>query len=180
MAAKPRPFPPALSSDAASGVNPAWLEPRLGRPSLRILDVRADAPPDLQSGPRLRAAGRASRERRRPHRGPAAAYVEGHVPGAIPLDVRAVLFDASGEVVSAPELALAMSELGVGDGDTVVLVDEGRPETALAAARALARYGHRDVHVLEGGFARWLGEGRAVSRDVVRLPPASYTAKVTR
>jgi len=147
------------------------------------------------SGPRLRvtetvdlrsfahlggpAAWRASPERHATRRGPSNVFVRGHVRGAIALDVRALLFDDDGDVVSAPELAMAMSGLGVGDGHTIVLVDDGRPDAALAAAWALARYGHRDVHVLEGGFTRWVGEGRAVSRESARLAPASFTARVT-
>jgi thiosulfate/3-mercaptopyruvate sulfurtransferase len=189
-AAAPSPSP----SSSIGGVSPAWLEPRLGSRDLRVIDVRGDAPVNEGSGPRLRAASnvelrpfahlggatgwKASKERHAPRRGPSAAYLGGHVPGAVALDVRAVLFDDRGEVISAPELALVMSGIGVGDGHTVVFVDEGRPEAALAAAWALARYGHRDVHVLEGGFTRWVGEGRAVSKDPVRLAPASFTAKV--
>jgi 3-mercaptopyruvate sulfurtransferase SseA len=163
-------------------------------PTLRILDVRTEVRSSDASGTRLRATGnvelrpyahlggppvcRTNRQRHPARSGPSALYLAGHVPGAIALDVRALLFDDDGEVVSGPELALAMSSLGVGDGHTLVLVDEGRPDGALAAAWALTRYGHRDVHVLEGGFARWVGEGRAVSRDVVRHAPASYTARV--
>ncbi|MDB4935438.1 MAG: Thiosulfate sulfurtransferase, rhodanese [Labilithrix sp.] len=189
MAARSRLFAPI------SAVDPAWLEARLGRPDLRILDVRTDAPSDDASGTRLRAAGnvelrgfphlggppgwKISRERHAGRRGRPAVYVRGHVPGAVALDVRAVLFDDAGEVVSAPEIAIAMSSLGVGDGHTIVLVDEGRPEAALAAAWALVRYGHHDVHVLQGGFTRWAGEGRAVSREAVRHPAASFTARVS-
>jgi thiosulfate/3-mercaptopyruvate sulfurtransferase len=99
------------------------------------------------------------------------------VPGAVPFDVRALLFDEAGEIVSAPELAMVMSGAGVGDGHTVVLVDEGRPDVALAAAWALVRYGHCDVHVLEGGFRRWVFEGREVSRERVRHAAASFTAR---
>lgn len=159
-----------------------------------MVDVRVDAPVDEGSGTRLRAANnvelrpfahlggaigwKASKERHPARRGPSAAYLGGHVPGAIPLDVRASLFDDAGDVVSAPELAMVMSGLGVGDGDTVIFVDEGRPEAALAAAWALARYGQPHVHVLEGGFTRWVGEGRKVSKELVRLAPASFTAKV--
>ena len=73
---------------------------------------------------------------------------------------------------------MVMSGLGVGDDHTVVIVDDGCPESANAAARALARYGHRDVHVLEGGFARWVGEGRTTTRAIVRHRAASFTARV--
>lgn len=158
MAARARSFPkspfanPAPPRTSLGAVVPAWLEPRLGRADLRVLDVRTG--------------------------GPSAAYASGHLPGAVALDVRALLFDEAGEVVSAPEMAMVMSGLGVGDAHTIVLVDDGRPEAALAAAWALVRYGHRDVHVLEGGFSRWIGEGRAVTREVVRHAPASFTAKV--
>ncbi len=201
MAARARSF---LKTPAASpaprtsigAVVPAWLEPRLGRADLRVLDVRADAPPAEASGTRLRHGGTVelrpfahlggpagwnmARDRHRSSRGrgPSASYASGHLPGAVALDVRAQLFDDAGEVVSAPEMAMVMSGLGVGDAHTIVLVDDGRPEAALAAAWALVRYGHRDVHVLEGGFTRWIGEGRAVTREVVRHPPASFTAKV--
>jgi thiosulfate/3-mercaptopyruvate sulfurtransferase len=157
MAARARSFYPVAPSSSIGGVVPAWLEARLGSPSVRILDVRAFA---------------TSR------RGPPAAFAHGHVPGAVPLDVRATLFDDAGDVVSAPELALVMSGLGVGDGHTVVIVDEGWPESGIAAAKALIRYGHPDVHVLEGGFTRWVAEGRPVSRAIVRHPPASFTARV--
>jgi thiosulfate/3-mercaptopyruvate sulfurtransferase len=187
----------AVMQPVIGSVPPAWLDRRLGSASVRIVDVRTEpgARSDDASGTRLRAAAnvelrsyahlggppvwKASRERHPTRGGPSSLYLSGHVPGAVPLDVRAALFDEDGEVVSGPELALAMSCLGVGDEHTIVLVDEGRPDAALAAAWALLRYGHRDVHVLEGGFTRWVGEGRAVSCDVVRHPPASYTARVS-
>jgi thiosulfate/3-mercaptopyruvate sulfurtransferase len=161
-----------------------------------VVDVRTDARElsDEGSGPRLRAASnvelrpfahlggpagwRTSKERYGRRRGASGAFQRGHVPGALALDVRAELFDDAGELVSAPELALVMSGLGVGDGDTVVFVDEGNPAAALVAAWALARYGHFDVHVLEGGFTRWIAEGRKVTKEIVRLVPASFTARV--
>ena len=149
MAAKAR-FA-AHSAPSPSGIGavlPLWLETRLGSDTLRILDVRA-----------------------------ASAFRIGHIPWSVPLDVRRSLFEPSGAFILAPELAIVMSTLGVGDEHTVV-VGDGLVGPALDAARALFRYQHRDVHVLEGGFARWVGEGRAVSRESVRHPPASYTAKV--
>jgi 3-mercaptopyruvate sulfurtransferase SseA len=128
---------------------PAWIMRQLESRALRVVDVRA-----------------------------ARSFARGHVPGAVHLDVRATLFDHRGAVVSVGEVALAMSTLGVGDEHTVVLVDDdARGDVALAAARVLARYGHRDVHLLDGGFARWLAESRPVSRAATRYPAASFTAR---
>lgn len=155
MAARALPVLPEPAK--VSFVEPAWLVGRCeDMQRLRVLDVRVDA---VARG----RGGRASRE---------------HVPRAVPLDVRAALFDAYGEVVSAPEIALVMSSLGVGDEHTIVLVDEGPTYLARAAAWALGRYGHHDVHVLAGGHARWAAERRPLSRDVVRHPFASFTARV--
>lgn len=104
-------------------------------------------------------------------------YSAGHVPGAVPLDVRRQLYDAAGNVVSPAELALVMSQLGVDDRDTVVLVDDGPPARALEAASVLARYGHSEVYVLDGGHTRWIAEGRAVTRERSRRPAGSFTAR---
>lgn len=150
MAAKAR-FSAVPAPSAAVGmVVPAWLEPRLGSAELRILDVRARA-----------------------------SFVTGHIPGAVALDVRRTLFEPSGAFVSAPELAIVMSTLGVGDEHTVVVVGDGLVGPAVDAARALLRYQHRDVHVLAGGYSRWVAESRRVSREIVRHPPASFTARVS-
>lgn len=163
MAARARAFPSAVPTPPASrprlsrsvgAVVPAWLEPRLGSANLRVVDVRA---------------GEAHEE----------AFRRRHLPGAVLLDVQAQLFDTGGGVVSAPELAMVMSTLGVGDSHTIVLVDDGPPDAALTAAWALDRYGHHDVYVLDGGITRWVAEGRPVTREVVRHPPASFTAKVS-
>lgn len=166
MAAKARFGPPLLVPVFGNGgVPPAWLEGQLGSPTVRILDVRNDG---------------ASRERIR-HRGRAgvpSTFSSGHIPGSVPLDVRGSLFDACGAFVSAPELAILMSTLGVGDEHTVVVVGDGPGGAANDAVRALSRYGHRDVHLLEGGFSRWVGEGRGVSYELVRHAPASFTARV--
>ena len=138
-----------MNSQSFSQQEPSWLETKLGEQWLRVVDVR-----------------------------PAADYARGHVPGAVNLDVFATLYDPDGALVSAGELALLMSTLGVGDAHLVVFVDGAVPHASTAAARALAKYGHRDVHILTGGHPRWIAEGGAVMRDQVRHKPASFTARV--
>lgn len=168
------------------------LERALGAPWLRIVDVRSDEPEDA-SAPRLRArdGARAARslapigaggwllprDRFRPRSGPSERFTRGHVPGAAWLDVRAALFDEAGAVVSAPEVALAMSGVGVGDEHTIVLVDDGSHARARAAAWVLTRSGCDRVVLLEGGFGHWSLERRPITTAIVRHPPASFTAR---
>lgn len=156
---------PSLLERRKGFVDPAWLTRHLREPSLRVLDLRTDAVATPPPARRQRARG-----------GVPGCFLRAHVPGAVPFEARA-LFEASGAVVSAPELALAMSSAGVGDEHTVVLVDDPPGAAALAVAWALERYGHAEVCILEGGFARWLAEKRPVTREVVRPPVASFTAR---
>lgn len=43
---------------------------------------------------------------------------------------------------------------------------------------ALTYYGHREVRVLNGGFPRWLREGRPLTTEVPQFPPAIFTPRV--
>lgn len=167
-----------------------WLEANLGEPWLRVLDVRAGDRRD-ESGPRLRLdrddgprfvelgprAGFARTTPRPPRPAIAPSFFRGHVPGATSLDVAHLLFDAEGLVVSAPELALAMSGLGVDDAHTIVLVADGLLTLASVTSWALRRFGHSETYVLGGGFARWASEGRAISKAVTPHRTASFTAR---
>lgn len=177
-------------------ISPRWLAERLGAKWLRILDVRSTSSAmrtrDDRSGTRLRV-GEPEDEPRlvelpdgtgwiRQGKWPTASrtsdvFRRAHIPGSVQLDVAGRLFDQNGSVVCAPELAMLMSQLGVGDEHTVVLVDEDPPTAALAAAWVLRRYGHEKTLLLAGGFSRWLAEGRPVTTELVRHPFASFTAR---
>lgn len=179
----------ALPGTAAGGLATAsWLENNLHADWLRIVDVRSDPPPAssrardeahdlprfIELGPR---AGWLRAGRSPAHVHPPATFVRSHIPGSTSLDVGGRLFDDAGALVCAPELAMAMSETGVGDEHIVVLVDDGIPGPAMVAAWALRHYGHLETLVLAGGFSRWTAEGRPVTRKIVRHGSASFTAR---
>lgn len=157
----------SLRQRPAELVAPAWLAHRMHDPSVRIVDLRSDRTTASPKSRRSRARG-----------GLPACFLRSHIPGAVSLDAEA-LFDATGALISGLEFALAMSSVGVGDDHTVVLVDDAPGTVALAAAWALERYGHRGVRILEGGFARWTAERRPVTRELVRHPIASFTARIS-
>ncbi|HEX8940829.1 MAG TPA: sulfurtransferase [Candidatus Limnocylindrales bacterium] len=122
-----------------------WLAESLGRPEVRVVDVRWR--PD--------GTGRA-------------AHAAGHVPGATYIDWMSELVEADSEggqlLLGGPEqVSHAFSRAGVGDGATVVLYDD---TASLFAARAwwtLRTYGFESARILDGGFASWTAEGRPVS-----------------
>lgn len=131
-----------------------WLADQLGRPEVRILDVRWR--PD--------GTGRD-------------VFGSGHVPGAVHLDWRRDLIaepvEGSNALLLAPpeQVAAALSAAGVGDGTTTVIYDD---TLSLYAARtwwSLLAYGFESARLLDGGWAAWTAEGRPVSNAAV--PPAS-------
>ncbi len=99
------------------------------------------------------------------------AYLEGHIPGAVFVDLDRQLADPPSERGRHPlpdteRFGTDMRALGVSGGRPVVVYDGA---TSMAAARAwwLLRYfGHPAVAVLDGGLAAWVAGGHPVTTDV--------------
>jgi thiosulfate/3-mercaptopyruvate sulfurtransferase len=104
----------------------------------------------------------------------AAAYDRAHIPGAVRLirdeDTVEVgspqwLKDPNDPVhVLGAEVVAALAErLGISDDTTVVTYDDYNGSFATRLWWILSCYGHPDVKVLNGGWQRWLDEGRPVT-----------------
>jgi thiosulfate/3-mercaptopyruvate sulfurtransferase len=98
--------------------------------------------------------------------GPEAACWRAHVPGAILLPIDPWLKDSGdGMHVIGPDAVVeVMSTLGVEEGVTVVIYDDD--ENAMLATRlwwVLAYYGHENASILNGGWRRWIAEGRPIA-----------------
>lgn len=110
------------------------------------------------------------------------AYREGHVPGAVFIDLDRQLSDPPSQrgrhpLPQADRFAAEMRSAGVSGARPVVVYDAAN---SMAAARAwwLLRYfGHSEVAVLDGGFAAWTGSGRAVETDVPEPGPGDFVAR---
>lgn len=122
-----------------------WLANEMGASDLRIIDATWFIP----------GGDRNAREE----------YLQGHIPGALFMDLDE-LVDSNNPVpgmLPPPEkFASRMQSLGIGDGSRIVIYDDSPFKTAARAWFMFHLFGAHDVAILDGGFAKWQGEGRAV------------------
>ena len=115
----------------------------------------------------------------KPHAG-REAWRTGHIPGAVHVDLERDL-----SVPVTPEsgrhplpdpacFAATLSRLGVGNDTRVVCYDSGPGAYAARLWWMLRWVGHDAVAVLDGGFAAWTADGRAVSFDEAPRAPARF------
>ncbi len=112
------------------------------------------------------------------------AYRRAHIPGAVQLPTHYYIKENGppgedhGTFVMPPDqFEQLMSKLGVSNDTTVVTYDDNN---ALVASRlwwVLKYYGHTNAKVLDGGWHRWLTEGRPVTFHATRPEPATFTAR---
>jgi thiosulfate/3-mercaptopyruvate sulfurtransferase len=108
-------------------------------------------------------------------------YLEGHIPGAVFVDLDTALAGPPGvggrhPLPGAEAFARSMRAAGVSSDRPVVVYDSGN---SIAAARAwwLLRYfGHPDVRVLDGGFSGWSAAGNPIERGVTAPEAGDFVA----
>ncbi|HEY7735928.1 MAG TPA: sulfurtransferase [Candidatus Limnocylindrales bacterium] len=138
-----------------------WLSEQIGRPEIRILDVRW-----------------------RPDGSGRSAWQAGHIPGATHLDWAAELCERDEStdalLLAGPEkIASALAHAGVGDGTTVVIYDDTLSLYAARAWWSLRVYGFDSARILDGGYPAWTdgGPSRAISRAEGRPSDATFTPR---
>jgi len=138
-------------------VETEWLVEHLADSNLRVVDMR------------WRGDGSGSE-----------LYRAGHIPGAIHLDWQRDLnwTDERGvrDLLLPPErFAEVIGAVGIGDDSQVVAYAETDHSGAARLWWALRYYGHDQVAVLNGGWTKWMKEGRAVSTGIPQSMPAIFT-----
>ncbi len=106
---------------------------------------------------------------------PTNAYVRGHVPGAVPVDVAQWVSQARkpGGLEDKKAWAELVGELGI-NRDTIVVV-YGTPLPYAARIWWLLKYvGVKDVRLLDGGIDAWRSAGLPLSEDIPDVPPADF------
>ena len=102
-------------------------------------------------------------------------YSTGHVPGAIKLDWHTELNDAViRDYLNSEDMAKLFSEKGVSREDTLVIYGDKSNWWATYAFWVLKLFGHEDVRIMDGGRAKWISEGRELTKDLPQLEKTSY------
>jgi thiosulfate/3-mercaptopyruvate sulfurtransferase len=140
-------------------VTTQWLANNLGQPDLAIVDSSAFLPTD--------------------GRDPVAEFAEAHIPGARFLDVNRVADrnnPAPHMLPSAADFGAAMTELGVGRDDRIIVYDNSPLRTAARGWFMFRHFGAERVAILDGGFQKWRSEGRPVESGEARPREARFDA----
>lgn len=131
-------------------VDTQWLADHLNDPTIRIVDC------DVRD-----------------------AYHRAHIAGAVSPKEHYMKNPDDTRLIMEPEqFAAEMSEMGIGDDTLVVCYDQSG---SLYAARfwwCLSYYGHDKCVVVNGGWNKWLKEGRPVTYVEPQVTKTSFTPKV--
>ena len=126
-----------------------WLASRLSDPTVRVVDARTDE-----------------------------EYVGGHIPGAVHIGGFTLGGIRPDPEMPEPEaFARLVGALGIDEHTPVVVYDAGeRSQMAGMTAWTFLYYGHPDMRYLDGGLAKWTGEGLPLSSDAPAHEQRTFSA----
>lgn len=105
-------------------------------------------------------------------------HARAHLPGAVNLyylDLEDAEENAKSGLPITPRLAASKLEaLGIARDTPVVVYDSGNGRAASGVWYILRFIGHQDARVLDGGFRKWLKEGRPVTQEAIVPKKAVY------
>ncbi len=128
-------------------VSTEWLAARLGTPGLVVAESDEDV----------------------------LLYSTGHIPGAVKLDWHTDLNDpVTRDYVDAEGFAQLMAAKGITRDTTIVFYGDNNNWWAAYALWVCSLFGHADVRLLDGGRAKWIAEGRELTKDVPAPAPTEY------
>lgn len=107
---------------------------------------------------------------------PTAEYAKAHVPGAISSNTAYKDPDRPLHVMTPDQAEAQIRALGISPDTKVVVSGHG-----MLGGRAwwfLRYHGHRDVHILDGGFDAYAAAGGPVTSDVPTVAPGTFHAHV--
>jgi thiosulfate/3-mercaptopyruvate sulfurtransferase len=104
-------------------------------------------------------------------------YDQGHIPGAVKVDWLADLNDqVRRDYLDHAHFEKLMDAKGINNDTTVVFYGDKNNWWATYAFWVFKLFGHKDARILNGGRAKWIADGRELSREVPSYPAGQYQA----
>jgi len=131
-------------------VDTQWVADHLKDPNVRVVEVSVDA----------------------------GAFDQGHIPGAVAWNwFRDLEEHPVRDIAGKEKIERLLGQAGVNNGTTVILYGDNNNWFATYAYWLLKYYGHRDARIMNGGRKKWIDEGRPLTKEPTRVPPATYKAE---
>lgn len=149
-----------MSFSAPPLVTVDWLADHLTSPDIRIIDGSWYLPQMNRD---------AERE-----------YAEGHIPGAVFIDLDEISDDESPfpHMLPTPEkFSSHMEQLGIGDGHHVIVYDGAGLFSAARFWWMFKTMGQDNVSVLDGGFPKWIAADNPTEAGRRASPTRRHTAR---
>ncbi|MEL6272540.1 MAG: rhodanese-like domain-containing protein, partial [Chloroflexota bacterium] len=146
-------------------VTTEWLAQHIDDDILRIVDIRGYVKPATEPPPH--------------YFNKRDDYEQSHIPGAVFIDWVHEITDPDlphhTQVAPPERYKAAMERAGIGDDTFVVIYDDGGSIFAPRLWWTLQYYGHTAAAVMDGGFKKWVDEGRPVTADIPDVPAVTFT-----
>ncbi|BAL99876.1 MULTISPECIES: sulfurtransferase [Caldilinea] len=105
-------------------------------------------------------------------------YDTGHIPGAVKVDWHTDLNDpVIRDYINKEQFEALMSRLGIANDTTVIFYGDKNNWWATYAYWVFQLFGHTNAKIMDGGRAKWVAEGRPLTREVPSYPPTKYVAQ---
>lgn len=104
-------------------------------------------------------------------------YETGHIPGAIKVDWFTTLqHSVRRDFLTQEEFEDLCRSNGISNDTTVVFYGDKNNWFACYSLWLFEYYGHRNLKIMNGGRAKWIAEGRPLTRDIPQYARSSYQA----
>lgn len=146
--------------DPTKLVSTEWLGNHIHDPDLRIIDASWYLPGE--------------------NRFPFEEYKKSHIPGARFFDIDEIADQESDlpHMVPSQELfANKVKKMGIGDGHQIVVYDTAGIFSSPRVWWLFKLMGHQEIAVLDGGYPKWLDEGREEEDILPLIQERHYTAR---
>jgi len=104
-------------------------------------------------------------------------YDTGHIPGAVKIDWHVDLNDQTvRDYISKEQFETVLRQHGIDTNTTVVFYGDKNNWWATYAFWVFKLFGFANAKVMDGGRAKWVAEGRELTRQVPSYAPSNFVA----